>query len=77
MRSLFFIAASVAVLAQLAVVRSVLTGRAPASSPGRNARFAEIAWVVLPTIVLIGVLLVTWRLIGDPVALAPVNGITV
>ena len=77
MRALFLIAASVAVLAQLAVLRSVLIGRAPASTPGRIARFAEIAWVVLPTIVLIGVFLLTWRVLGDPVAVAPVNGITV
>ena len=73
LRSLFLVAASVAVIAQLAVLRSVLIGRAPASTPGRGARFAEIAWVVLPTIALIVVFLVTWRVLGEPVAVAPVN----
>ena len=52
----FFLAAAVAVFAQLAVLWSVIAGRAPASSPGRTARLAEIAWVVLPTIALIAVL---------------------
>ena len=77
MRALFLTAASIAVIAQLAVLRSVVIGRAPASTPGRTARFAEIAWVVLPTIILIGLFLLTWRALGDPVAVAPVNGITV
>jgi hypothetical protein len=54
----------------------VIIGRAPASTPGRSARFAEIAWVVLPTVVLIGVLWLTWNRLGAPVAIAPLNGIT-
>jgi heme/copper-type cytochrome/quinol oxidase subunit 2 len=77
LRPLFLIAASVAVVAQLALLRSVLIGRAPASIPGRTARLAEIAWVVLPTIVLIGVLVLTWRVLGEPIGMAPVNGVTV
>ena len=77
LRSLFLAAALTALIAQLAVVRSVLSGRAPASTPGRTARVAEIAWVVLPTLVLIGVFVLTWRVLGEPVALAPVNGVTV
>ena len=77
MRFFFLIAASVAVIAQLAVLRSVLIGRAPASVPGRTARLAEIAWVVIPTLVLIGVFVLTWRVLGEPIALAPVNGVTV
>jgi heme/copper-type cytochrome/quinol oxidase subunit 2 len=76
LRLLFVIAASVAVFAQLAVLRSVLIGRAPASSPGRSARLAEIAWVALPTIALVVILIFTWRAMGSPVALAPVNGVT-
>lgn len=77
MRFLFIAPAVVALVAQLAIVRSVILGRAPASEPGRVARFAEIAWVVLPTVALIAVLVLTWNRIGEPVALAPVNGITV
>jgi hypothetical protein len=76
LRPLFFIAASVAIFAQLAVLRSVLIGRAPASSPGRSARLGEIAWVVLPTVALLVILVFTWRALGSPVALAPVNGVT-
>jgi heme/copper-type cytochrome/quinol oxidase subunit 2 len=77
LRPFFLIAASVAVLAQLAVLRSVVIGRAPASAPGRTARLAEIAWVVIPTIALISVFVLTWRMLGEPIALAPVNGVTV
>jgi heme/copper-type cytochrome/quinol oxidase subunit 2 len=76
LRFLFLPAAIVAVIAQLAVLRSVLVGRAPASSPGKTARFAEIAWVVLPTVALLVILVFTWRVFGTPVALAPLNGVT-
>jgi hypothetical protein len=76
MRSLFLSAAAVALIAQLAVLRSVIAGRAPASTPGRAARFAEIAWVVLPTAALIAILLLTWGQMGEPVAVAPINGVT-
>ena len=74
MLPLFFVAGAVALVAQLAVLRSVIAGRAPASTPGRAARFAEIAWVVLPTVALIAMLLLTWGRVGEPVAIAPVNG---
>ncbi|HEX6316329.1 MAG TPA: hypothetical protein VFZ73_15775 [Gemmatimonadaceae bacterium] len=77
MRLIFLPAAAVALIAQLAIVRSVLLGRAPASTPGLGARFAEIAWVVLPALALIAVLFLTWSSLGEPVAIAPVNGITV
>lgn len=77
LRALFLIAAVIAVVAQLAVLRSVVVGRAPASAPGRAARLAEIVWVVLPTIALIGILFMTWRTLGEPIAVAPVNGVTV
>jgi hypothetical protein len=71
---LFFVAAAVALVAQLAVLRSVIAGRAPASSPGRAARIAEITWVALPTLALIAILLLTWGRVGEPVAIAPING---
>ena len=75
MPKLFLLSATVAVVAQLAVFRSVIAGRAPASSPGRTARLAEIAWVLIPTIALIATLFFTWNRIGVPVAIAPVNGV--
>lgn len=77
MPDLFLPAAAIALLAQLVVLRSVITGRAPASSPGRSARLAEIAWVVLPTIALIAVLVLTWNRLGAPIAVAPISGIQV
>ena len=76
MRSLFLPAAIIALVAQFAVLWAVIAGRAPASSPGRPARLAEIAWVVLPTLVLIGVLFLTWNRMAAPVVVAPVAGVT-
>jgi len=75
-RSLFLPAAIIALVAQFAVLWAVIAGRAPASSPGRPARLAEIAWVVLPTLVLIGVLFLTWNRMAAPVVVAPVAGVT-
>ena len=76
MPKLFLASAIIALIAQLAVLRSVIVGRAPASSPGRTARLAEIAWVLLPTVGLIATLYFTWNRVGEPVAIAPVNGVT-
>jgi len=75
MPELFLPAAIAALAAQFYVLWAVLAGRAPASSPGRRARFAEITWVVLPTLVLIGVLVLTWNRLGGPVAINPVSGV--
>jgi len=76
MPKLFLFSAAVALIAQLAVLRSVIAGRAPASSPGRTARLAEITWVVIPTVALIAILALTWGRVSSPVAIAPVNGVT-
>ena len=76
LRTLFLPAAVIALVAQFYVLWAVLAGRAPASTPGRRARFAEIAWVVLPTIVLIAVLVLTWSRLGDPMAVNPVSGVS-
>ena len=76
MPKLFLLCAVVALVAQLAVLRSVIAGRAPASSPGRTARLAEIGWVLIPTVALIAMLFFTWNRVGQPVAIAPVNGVT-
>ena len=76
MRSLFFPAALVALVAQFAVLWAVIAGRAPASSPGRPARLAEIAWVILPTLALIAVLLLTWNRLNAPIAIAPIRGVS-
>ena len=76
MPKLFLLSAVVALGAQLAVLRSVIAGRAPASSPGRTARLAEIAWVLIPTVALIAILFATWSRMGEPVAITPINGVT-
>jgi heme/copper-type cytochrome/quinol oxidase subunit 2 len=75
MSELFLPAAAVALIAQLAVLRSVIAGRAPASSPGTSARLIEILWVVLPTLGLIAILVLTWNRMGAPVAIAPMAGV--
>ena len=75
-RSLFFPAAIIAVVAQFAVLWAVVAGRAPASSPGKPARLAEIVWVVLPTLVLLVVIWMTWNRMSDPIVIGPVTGVT-
>lgn len=55
------ILAVVALASQLVILWSVVAGRAPASSSRRGARWAEVAWVVLPTVVLLLVLFATWQ----------------
>jgi len=77
LRFLFLPAAAVALIAQLAVLWSVVAGRAPASSPGRSARLADITWVLLPTLVLGIVLWLTWMRMGAEIALEPSSGIPV
>ena len=65
---LFWLAAGTCVLGQIAVVRDVVVGRAPATSGRRSARWQEITWAVLPSLGLIVVLLLTWhhvRKLGD------------
>jgi hypothetical protein len=69
--ALFWIAAACCVVAELAILRSLLFGNArdaerqiAASGPGavsRSPRPVEIAWALLPAIGLIFVLYLTWR----------------
>jgi hypothetical protein len=75
-RALFLPAAAIAVVAQLAVLWAVVAGRAPASSPGKPARLAEIAWVVIPTVVLLLVIWMTWNRMAEPMVVGPVTGVT-
>ena len=62
--AIFWIAVACCVVAQLAIVHSVVIS--PARIPGSQAtsatrRVAEIAWAVIPGIALVFVLLFTWR----------------
>jgi heme/copper-type cytochrome/quinol oxidase subunit 2 len=61
----FWVAAVACVVAQVAIVRSVLVARAPEGGalPGPAAvrRSAEVAWAVVPAVALGVVLAFTWR----------------
>jgi heme/copper-type cytochrome/quinol oxidase subunit 2 len=66
----FWVAAVACVVAQVAIVRSVLVAGAPASrapeggalpGPAAVRRSAEVAWAVVPAVALGVVLALTWR----------------
>jgi heme/copper-type cytochrome/quinol oxidase subunit 2 len=69
----FWVAAVACVVAQVAIVRSVLVARAPADGshaesarvePSRRTaprRGVEVAWAVVPALALAAVLVLTWR----------------
>lgn len=63
---LFWLAACACVVAQLAIVRAVLAGRAPGVSDRRAVRWREVAWVLTPALVLVAVLVVTWFSMNRP-----------
>ena len=74
---LFWAAAACCVLAELAILRSLLFGRAReaeqqhAEQPAhvsRTTRPAEIAWALLPAVGLLFVLYLTWRAVDHPAA---------
>lgn len=75
LRYLFLPAAAVALISQLAVLWAVIAGRAPASSRRPTARWAEIAWVVLPTLALIAVLYATWGAVNTIDLIRSVSGV--
>lgn len=71
--AIFWVAVACCVIAQLAIVRSVLVSpaRVPDSQPtSTGRRVVEIAWAVLPGIALAFVLLVTWRAMHGAVGIA-------
>ena len=83
----FWVAAACCVVAELAILRSLLFGRARAaeardSMGGARAahasRSADIAWAILPAIGLALVLYLTWRAVDaprDPSASATHSGV--
>lgn len=75
----FWLAASVCAVAQVAVVRAALAGRTPGASLTLASRVREMFWVFLPAAVLAVVLVWTWReLPGRSPALAnPAVGVGV
>lgn len=71
--AMFWIAAACCVIAELAILRSLLFGRARAAEramPGtpvaRTTRPTEIAWALLPAAGLLLVLYLTWRAVDAP-----------
>jgi heme/copper-type cytochrome/quinol oxidase subunit 2 len=74
--ALFWIAAACCVFAEVAILRSLLFGRArdaerqnaSAARGGRTSRPAELAWAILPAIGLLFVLYLTWRAVERPSA---------
>jgi hypothetical protein len=70
---LFVVAAAVCLASQIAVVRAVLSGRAPGLSRRPAGRWAEMAWVVIPAIGLVAVLIATWLRIAPDQAASPLS----
>jgi heme/copper-type cytochrome/quinol oxidase subunit 2 len=78
--ALFWIAAACCVFAEVAILRSLLFGRArraeaqhaaSASRVRRTTRPAEIAWALLPAVGLLFVLYLTWRAVDNRPAPGP------
>jgi heme/copper-type cytochrome/quinol oxidase subunit 2 len=78
--ALFWVAALVCIVAELAILRSLLVGRAraaeqsatgPLSEAIRARRPAEVAWAILPAVGLVFVLYLTWRAVDTPAAPTP------
>ncbi len=73
--ALFWVATACCIFAELAILRSLLFGRARAAEAkdsmgaartARASRPADIAWALLPAVGLALVLYMTWRLIDVP-----------
>jgi heme/copper-type cytochrome/quinol oxidase subunit 2 len=72
--ALFWISAACCVFAEVAILRSLLFGRARKAEQqnengaivGRSRRPVEVAWAVLPAVGLLFVLYLTWRAVERP-----------
>jgi heme/copper-type cytochrome/quinol oxidase subunit 2 len=67
---LFWICVAVLAVGQLAVIHSVLTGRSPGAATAERARRmrpGEIAWTLIPAVMLVVVLVFTWRAVRAPI----------
>jgi hypothetical protein len=63
--ALYWAAALTCVVAQGLVIRSLLLGRTPGARRTAWARAREVAWVLLPAVMLAAVLVSTWRAVRD------------
>jgi heme/copper-type cytochrome/quinol oxidase subunit 2 len=86
--ALFWVATACCVVAELAILRSLLFGRARAaevkdtmgaSRTAHASRPADIAWAILPAVGLALVLYLTWRAVDAPEPTADVSrsGVTI
>jgi len=72
--ALFWVAAACCVFAEIAILRSLLVGRARKAElqnergavVGRSSRPVEVAWALLPAVGLLVVLYLTWRAVEQP-----------
>lgn len=84
----FVVAAALAVVGQLLVLRDGLAGRTPAAGTSVAARVREALWITIPALALGLTLWGTWRALpsrervatpvrpaGEPVATRPVPGV--
>lgn len=76
--TIFWVAVVSCVVAQVAIVRSVLRMRGAMTASGmtRPRVAGEIAWVIVPAVALVIVLVLTWRAIHPPAAAADSAGPT-
>jgi heme/copper-type cytochrome/quinol oxidase subunit 2 len=73
--AIFWVAVACCVVAQLAIVHSVIISpaRVPGSEPtSTTRRVGELAWAVIPGIALAFVLVLTWRAMHAAVAAGPI-----
>ena len=63
--ALFWVAVAFCLVAQVAIVRSIVisspTSVSPSGSESRTSRATELFWAVLPGLALAAVLVFTWR----------------
>jgi heme/copper-type cytochrome/quinol oxidase subunit 2 len=67
--AIFWVAAVCCLVAQLAIIRSAFRPHEPAPGDGlvpRPRTAVEVAWTLLPALVLIGVFVLTWRAMHQP-----------
>ena len=69
---IYWFCAALAVASQVAILRAMVAGRAPAASRRPMAKWAEVAWVLIPAVVLVAVLFATWQAMGRQAV--PVTG---
>ena len=67
--AIFWIAALFCLVAQVAIIRSTMLPHVPGPGSERVPRprtAVEVAWVLLPALVLVGVFALTWHAIHEP-----------